>query len=219
MTDTKDIPRPRTMTLSDLWAVVEIHKKCFPASLSIFTALGDDTLHLFYRQAVEEDYSVATVLEEPNSGQVIAFAIGTMRPGFRLRLVRHHLIWFCICVARGLFTSSDVRKRMWNYVGFLKRPLRRKSRPPSTDPGRAPRLEGNYMTAAVHPQWRRRGNATRILDYFVNRMFDAGSYRVRARVRTDNLPSLAMHKRLGWHIEKLSEEYVTVWKDRPGSYS
>ena len=187
------------MKLTDLCEVIEIHKNCFPSSLSIFTALGDNILKLFYTQAVTEQDNIAIVLEDLGSKHVIAFAIGTMTPGFRQRLVKHNLLYFTWALFCGLLLNHAVRERTQNYMRLLKKKFSSKSCSNSTYLDSTPPVEpeGNYMIVAVHQQARRKGNAKLILHDLVRRIFEAGANRVRARVRTDNLPSINMHKQFG----------------------
>jgi L-amino acid N-acyltransferase YncA len=76
-----------------------------------------------------------------------------------------------------------------------------------------------YTILGVHTQWRGRGNGGRLVDYLAARIFDAGAARITGLIRTDNLASLSLHKRLGWNIKKISTEHVKVWIDRPDTNS
>lgn len=216
MTKGVDPPQPRKMTLSDLDQIAGLHRDCFPESISIFSALSDDVIKQFYKQALEESECTVTVLEETDSGRIIGLAFGTTRPGFQGRFLRNHFLLFCWSLFKGLFVSKAVWKLVW-----LR--LRKKTGPSLTeydsdlaDAGvPAPTgQEGLFVLVGVHPEWRGGGNAERLVKYFTTQMFEAGAARIRGAIRSDNLPSLILHKRLGWHIKKISADSISVWIDR-----
>jgi len=205
------------MTLSDLDGVVRLHKHCFPDSISIFTALSDDIVKRFYAQVIEEPECVAAVLEEPSSGRVVGLAFGTMKPGFQRRFLRRHFFCFVWGILSAFIVNPVLRKAMWARFKRRVRLLLQKRNAvlanSTVPPPKGP--EASYILLGVHTQWRGRGNAGRLVEYFTTRMFETGAARINALIRLDNLPSLKVHKRLGWNMTEISPEEVCVWIDRP----
>lgn len=221
MTTVTDLPQPRKMRLSDLDHMPCLHRNCFPASISIFTALSNDITKHYYAQALEEPECVATVLEEPDSGRIIGLAFGTTRPGFQRRFLRHHFIQFCWSLLKGLFVSPSLWKSLWSRLRKKTSPSLGEYDSVLADAGvPAPKgMEAFFTLVGVHPQWRGGGNAERLVKYFTTQMFQAGAARIRGAIRPNNLASLILHKRLSWNITKISPEEVCVWIDRPDSDS
>ncbi len=217
MTKIVDSPQPRNMTISDLDQIAELHRNCFPPSISIFSALSDDISKCYYEQILEELECIATVLEEPVSDRLVGLAFGTMKPGLQSRFLRHHFFRFCWSISKGFFASAVVRN-------LLKRRLQKRSGPTLVEYNSilsvagvpAPDGPEAYFTlVGVHPQWRGKGNAERLVKFFTAQMFEAGAARIRGAIHSDNLASLILHKRLGWNIKKISDKDISVWIDRP----
>lgn len=221
MTNTEYLPQARNMKSSDLAQIAELHRNCFAPSISIFSALSDDILKCYYKQVLEEPECVATVLEELGSGRLIGLAFGTTKPSIQKRFLHRHFIRLCWSIFKGFFTSASVRKLVWIR-------LRRKTGPSLgeydsalADAGvPAPKgTEAFFTLVGVHKQWRGGGNAERLVRYFTNQMFQAGTVRIRGAIHPDNLASLILHKRLGFNIKKISAEEISVWIERPNSSS
>jgi ribosomal protein S18 acetylase RimI-like enzyme len=205
------------MRSSDLNQIGGLHRDCFSESVSIFSALSDDVIKHFYKQALEESGCTVTVLEEPGSGHIIGLAFGTTRPGFQGRFLRNHFLLFCWSVFKGLFVNKAVWKLLW-----LR--LRKKTGPPLTEYGPdladvgvpAPKgQEAMFLLVGVSSQCRGGGNAERLVNYFAAQMFETGVGRIHGAIHSDNLASLILFKRLGWNIKKTSAQKVTIWLDRP----
>ena len=216
-----DRPRVRDMILSDLDGVVKLHKHCFPDSISIFTALSDDIVKRFYEQAVEEPECVAAVLEEPGSGRIVGLAFGTMKPGFQRRFLRRHFFRFVWGIFSAFVVNPALRDALCKRFKHITHRLLEKHNSASNGSGVPPANgpEAFYIILGVHSQWRGRGNAGRLVNYLVARMFEAGAGRILGFIPSNNLPSLKLHKRLGWNIKKISDENVEIWMEQPDSDS
>ena len=221
MAEDVDLPKARDMTLDDLDGVVEVHKDCFPVSVSIFSALDDNILKAYYSQFVKEPESYAAVLEEPGSGRVIGVTFGTRKPGIQGRFLRTHRFSFLLSVLKGLFTSKAVWSSLWSRLrktnvlplGEYDSVLAAKGVPPPSG------LEDINMGIAVHSQFRGGGNAKRLIEYYTARMFEAGITRIRGAILTKNTPSMIFFKRRGWKFKEISDTQVSVWIDRTSSNS
>ena len=200
------------MQAEDLPSVVNIYMKCFPNTVNV--ALGSKFVRTFCKQALEEDFSLAVVLKESVSGRVIAVAVGTLKPGYTLRVIRKHFFLVCFRVLYGFIRFAIVRRKVFKYLfSFIRRPFKRKTAPFVDDSGvPLPGLTHlNHQFVAVRPECHGRGYGTIILSYLVNCMFEKGAERIVGSVSLGNTPSLRLHKKLGWRIKQTSSDRVTVW--------
>lgn len=219
MTNAEDSPQARNMKSSDLAQIAELHRNCFPESISIFSVLSDNIVKCFYAQMLEEAECVVTVLEEPVSGCIIGLAFGTTRPGFQRRFLRQHFFQFGLSVFNGLLTGTALWKMLWDRL--LKKigtsSTKRDSVLADADVPAPKDPEAFFALVGVHAKWRGGGNAERLVKYFTSQMFAAAAARIRGTVRSDNLASLILFKRLGWKSRKISDTQVSIWIDRTGS--
>ena len=217
MADGKEPLRVRDMKMSDLGGIAELHRSCFTSEISLFSALSPDVLKCYYAMYVEEPESHAAVLEEPVSGRIVGFVFGTTRAGIKRRFLKRYYLKFFWSVIKGLFTSRAIWKSLWSrlwgksglslggYDSLL------------ADAGvPAPEgLEDVCMGIGVHSDYRGGGNAGKLLDYYVNRVFEKGAVRVRGGVLTSNIASMTFFKRRGWEFRRISDTQVSVWFDKP----
>ncbi len=205
----------RDMTLDDVDGMIEVHKNCFSADLSIFSVLSHDIVRLYYLEFAEpENYGAVT--EDTSNGRIGGFAIGTFRPGFHSRFVKKYLFVFCWNIFKGLFTSSTVRKVTLSLFTkaiaklFTKNadPVNADNIPPANGPA------GIFMPVAIHSDYRGGGNASRLANFFTQRMFDKGMVRVRGRIAEDNIASLKLFRKLGWSEKQVSKHWYKVWIDK-----
>lgn len=221
MPETMGSLRARDMTLEDVDGVVEVHRHCFPASLSIFSVLSRDVARSYYAQFVHEPESLGAVLEEPESGRIVGFAVGTVKPGFHSRFIRRHFFTFSWHMFKGLFVSAAVKRA----VGTRLRKIggmflgKRNSVSWSSDVPPAHGTVGIFMPIAVHTQWRSGSNAAKLATYFADQFFKRGVARVQGQIAPDNLPCLKLFRKLGWDEKKVSEEWIAVWIDQPDEIS
>jgi len=209
------------MTLEDVDGVVEVHRHCFPASVSIFSVLRRDVVRSYYAQFVQEPESLGAVLEEPMSGRIVGFAVGTVKAGFNRRFVRRRFFKFVWHIFKGLFVSTTIRRVVGSHLRKIGGMFFEKRNgapgnlvlPPPTGP------VAIFMPIAVHTQWRSGGNAAKLANYFADRLFEKGVSRVRGRIALDNLPCLKLFRKLGWSEKKVSEEWIAVWIDQPDEIS
>ena len=219
MAEDMDSPKARDMTLDDLDGVVRVHKDCFPSSISVFSALDDSILKAYYAQFVEEPESYAAVLEQPGSGFIMGITFGTRKPGIQRRFLRTHRFKFLLSVLKGLITSKTVWSSLWLRLrktnalplGEYDSALAAKGVPSPRGP------EDLNMGIAVHSKFRGGGNAKRLVEYYTDRMFEAGAARIRGAILTKNTPSMIFFERCGWKFKEISDTQVSVWIDRPNS--
>jgi GNAT superfamily N-acetyltransferase len=71
------------------------------------------------------------------------------------------------------------------------------------------------MGIGVHSDFRGGGNAGRLIDYYVTRVFEKGAVRTRGAILVNNTASMTFFKRHGWEFRRISDTQVSVWLDRP----
>jgi len=207
----------RAMTLDDLDEVVLVHKKCFPASVSLFSALDDEVAKSFYRQAVKEPESYAEVLTNLETDKVVGFAIGTLNAGFRKRLVKRNLLKFCWYIFKGLLTNSHIWKMAWIRVKnsrniLADRPSAEELVITKWEPAKG--REAMFMPIALSKEARGGGNAVRLANHLTQTLFQAGAYRVSGKIAANNMASLKLFQKIGWSSKLVSNQYYSVWTDK-----
>ena len=221
MAENADIPRARDMIIDDLDGVVEVHRDCFPSSVSLFSALNDGILKAYYAQFVKEPESYAAVLEQPGSGLIVGVTFGTRKPGIQGRFLRANRIKFLLSVLKGLFISKALWSSLWSRLrktdaltlGEYDSELAAKGVP-------APQgLEDLNMGIAIHSKSRGSGNAKRLIDHYTSRVFEMEATRIRGAILTKNIPSMTFFKHRGWKFKEISDTQVSVWVNRPCSDS
>jgi GNAT superfamily N-acetyltransferase len=217
MADSREPLRVRDMTLSDLDGIAELHKHCFTSEVSIFSALSPDVLKLYYGMFVEEPESFAALLEEPISGRIVGFIFGTGTPGIQKRFLQRYYFRFLWGIIFGLFTNKAVWKSLRTrlrgktglHLGEYDPALANAGVPPPDG------QEDLCMGIGVHSDYRGGGNAARLIDYYVTRVFEKGAVRTRGAVLTSNIASMASFKHRGWEFRRISDTQVSIWIDRP----
>ena len=207
----------RDITLGDLYGIAELHKHCFTSEISIFSALSPDVLKLYYGMFVEEPESFAAVLEEPISGRIVGFTFGTGRPGIRKRFLHRYYFRFLWGIISGLLTNKAVwkslRARLRGKTGLslgeYDSALANAGVPPPQG------QEDLCMGIGVHSDYRGGGNAARLIDYYVTRVFEKGVVRTRGAVLANNIASMTFFKHRGWEFRRISDTQVSIWIDRP----
>jgi GNAT superfamily N-acetyltransferase len=210
----------RDMKMSDLYGVAELHKHCFKSDISIFSALNPEILKRYYGMFVEEPESFAAVLEEPASGSIVGFAFGTLKPGIQKRFLHRYYLIFLWNILKGIFTGKSMWKSLWSRLrksnvsplGNLREydsQLANAGVPPPEGP------EDLCMGIGVHRDFRGGGNAAKLLDYYIKRVFEKGAVRVRGAVLVSNTPSMTFFKNRGWEFRRISDAQVSIWLDRP----
>jgi len=158
MTKSGDLPRARDMTLDDLDSVVQLHRLCFPVSISVFSAFSHDIVRRFYAQFVEEAESHAAVLEEPGSGCIVGVTFGTSKPGvpksdflnaivsdFFCSIIKRPFNWYGrMEITLGTFAKRKNSLSLGEYDSVLA-----EAGVPAPSG-----LEDLNMGIAVHPDWR-----------------------------------------------------------------
>ena len=217
MTDLKNVPQPRDMKISDLDDVNEVHKKCFSAFVSIFSALSSDILKLYYRMFIDEPESYAVVLEDQASGRVVGVVIGTGNPGIQDRFLKKYRTRFFWDILKGLFSRKAVWEALVARFGKRNSFSLGKYEPALAAIGiPAPKGPENInMEIALHPDFRGKGNAARLLEFYNKRVFEDGAVRTRGQVLASNIASATFFKRQGWTFLKISDTQFSIWFDKP----
>jgi N-acetylglutamate synthase-like GNAT family acetyltransferase len=70
------------------------------------------------------------------------------------------------------------------------------------------------MGIAIHPNWRGGGNAKRLLDYYIHKIFQTEAVRIRGAILTSNVASMTFFRRRGWQFKEISPKQVSVWVDK-----
>ena len=207
----------RDMTIEDLDGVVHVQRDCFPPSLSILSALDDSVIRAYYGQFLKEAGSYAAVLEEPDSGLIIGVTCGTRKPGIKKRFLIAYWPKFLWSIVIGLVTSKQVwksllyRAKKQNHLslGRYDSKLSKQGVP-------APRgTEDINVCIAVHSEFRGGGNAKKLIEFYMNRIFDMGVTRIRGAILSGNVASLKFFRRQGWEVKQISDTQCSVWIDGP----
>jgi [ribosomal protein S18]-alanine N-acetyltransferase len=69
--------------------------------------------------------------------------------------------------------------------------------------------ELHINTIAVHPELRRRGLGSRLMEHLLDEMGRQGVSRAYLEVRRSNLPALALYERLGFSITGVRQKYYS----------
>jgi GNAT superfamily N-acetyltransferase len=212
----KNQPQPRDMKINDLDDVAEVHKKCFSASISIFSALSSDILKLYYRMFIDEPESYAVVLENQVSGRVVGVVIGTGNPGIQGRFLKRYRTKFFWDILKGLFSRKAVWEALFARFGKKNSLQLGKYEPALADIGiPAPKGPENInMAIALHPDFRGKGNSARLLEFYNKRVFEDGAVRIRGAVLASNIASVTFFERQGWTFLKISDTQFSIWLDR-----
>lgn len=218
MTENENSLQIRDMTLKDIDGVVEVHRNCFPTSVSIFSVLNRSIVKRYYELFVKEPESLGAVLIEPGTERVGGFTAGTLKPGIQKRFAVRYCIPLCGSILWGLLTSTSVRKVIWTHLRNIPRLLtggrgkqfaKAEGSPPDG-------TMGFFMPIALHSDFRGGGNATRLATYLTNQFFERGVARVRGGIITiENTASRRLfEQRLGWNSKVIADKWVAVWIDR-----
>ena len=205
--------RIRKMTKADLNAAVEIYHHCFPASLSLFTALGRRAIRRYFQQALGESDTVVLLAVSNQDGRTAGLAVGAMRPDFTTRVIRHHKWFFMFKFMVGFVVSRHVRDWLRRWVHEARR--QDAGHLPEADP--APSGPHAYHTlVAVHPASQGHGVGKRLLHQLAQELFEWGAVRIWGRVHPSNEPSVKLHRACGWNIAMEGSDAVLVpmWLDR-----
>ena len=207
----------RNMTAADIEGVEDVHRNCFPATLSIFSVLDRKVVIKYYSGFANEPENLGAVLEDTETGRIAGFAVGTLKPGFQKRFIKRNLFPFSVAVIKSFFASKTIRRS--TAIQIKKMAIRIFSRKAVTaeeikipDP---PGAEGIFMPIAIHSDYRGGGNAARLAEYFTKSFFDLGIARVRGKIAPDNIASLKLFRKLGWKELETPQGWYIVWIDKP----
>ncbi|MEM1509032.1 MAG: ribosomal protein S18-alanine N-acetyltransferase [Thermofilaceae archaeon] len=75
------------------------------------------------------------------------------------------------------------------------------------------RGEGHVVSIGVHPNYRRKGVATALLNEVINRFNARGVRIVKLEVRVSNFPAINLYRKLGFEITGIVEKYYSDGED------
>jgi len=214
MSDEANAPRPRLLCHTDAAEVARLHRAAFPDNF--FAGLGERFLRHYYEQVAEGSKTLCAVLEDPASGHVVGFALGTMEPGFYARVVRTGPFTTAWALLAGLFRSRAVWKGILRSLRSVRRLFHAVDVAGASEAGIEP-PDGplmRYTHVGVHPDFRCRGNAKRLVTHFAEQAFCRGAARVAGTIVASNMASQNLHKRLGWNMRILKDQTFYVWLDK-----
>jgi len=207
------------MTLEDVDGVVDVHRHCFPASVSIFSVLNRNIAKRYYALFVKEPESLGVVLEDLDLGRIVGFTAGTLKPGIQKRFAVRYCIPLCWSVLLGCLTSASVRKVVLaHFKGVHNLFTSKQEKQFAKAEGSPPDGPmGFFMPVAVHSDFRGGGNAVRLATYLTNQFFERGVARIRGGgITIENIASRRLfEQKLGWNSKVISDKWVAVWIDRP----
>ena len=67
--------------------------------------------------------------------------------------------------------------------------------------------ESDVMNVAVHPDWRRKGIAEKLMESLVEALKSRGSHALTLEVRASNAPAIALYEKLGFSQVGLRKNY------------
>lgn len=221
MTENSNAIQVRDMTLADIDGVVEVHRHCFPASISIFSVLNRSIVKRYYELFVSEPESLGAVLVESGTERIAGFTAGTLRPGVKKRFAIRYCIPLCWSVLLGCLTSTAVQKVVCAHLKSIPKMFTEKKGDKFAEAESTPANGpiGFFMPIAIHPDFRGGDNAVKLAEYLMNQFFERGVARVRGSgITTDNIASrILFEKLLGWNSKVVSDKWVAIWTDRPQS--
>ena len=214
MTEERSFATRKHLPPSQVAQAAELHALCFPEEL--FTGLGRAFLRRLYAKCIDDPRVVVAVLEEPESGEVVAIALGSMNPSLYSQLALrfpHIVAWG---VLRGLFCSRAVRQAVWHAFASIRALFRPRMTAAlekvETRPAGGP--VATFILLCVHPDWRGKGHAQRLSVYYVDEVFRAGADRIMGAALASNPASLAIWRKLGWDIVETTPGTYVWWLDK-----
>ena len=217
MVEQKSSPLIRALTDQDAPGFAHAYMECFPDDF--FTGLGGGFLKHYCRQLANDPLSVTSVLEDPQTGQIIGLAVGSMNLGLYSRVITRGPVTTFISVMVGIFKSSAVRKGVIRAIRSIKRVIRTEN-VVGTDHEEIPPITGKtarFIVVGVCQNWRGGGNAERLVRHFTDQIFALGADRVTGIVHVTNPASLILWKRLGWHLCRTTPSQYLIYVDKTES--
>jgi len=181
----------RSMVLSDLEAVVEIHLKGFPGFFLTF--LGHDFLGLLYKGIQSDPEGV--VLVACSGGEIEGFVAGVAhQSGFYQRLIKKQKWAFAASALAALLGRPAIAPRV----------LRALQRPRDAQQASA---EACLMSIAVRPESQAKGIGKRLVEAFCQELAKRGVPAVCLTSDRDNNDRVNhFYQKLGF---RLSQSYIT----------
>lgn len=208
----------RDMLAKDIPMVIEIHHDCFPASVSLFTALPKNILEKYYSMFISEGCdSSAAVIEMEDNGLVVGYTFGTREPGIRKRFIKKYFISIVLAVTLAFIRSIEFRTALIhknkneNTLYLMKYNELLNSVGVPLPQGR----EDIWMGLAIHSAYRGGGKASSLVDYYCKRVFEmSDATRIRGAILKNNAASIILFKRLGWKTCDVTNNQISIWKER-----
>jgi ribosomal protein S18 acetylase RimI-like enzyme len=152
-----------------------------------------------------------------DEGRIIGFTAGAADTTQHFgAFYRHKLFQIVSIVGLRFFRDATVRRGMVKRLDHLRLALssfvRRESQSSRIQE------DGDHTLAqllfiAVHPHYRRKGIAKRLIDDCLNEFKRNGTHRIGATVLPDNASSIAFFKKNSWVIEDTTPEFVYFQRD------
>lgn len=183
----------RPLNVKDLAAVVRIHQNAFPGFFLTF--LGPRFLKEFYTAFLEEINSIALVYQEPKSGRILGFVVGTILPsGFFKRLLKRRWWAFCLASLSAVFRKPTSVPRIFRALFY-------RGTPPSG------KVRALLSSIAVDPDSGGRGLGKALVESWVEEVRKRGMpgcYLTTDAEGNDTVNHF--YERCGWKVEST---YVT----------
>ena len=164
------------------------------------TILGRGFLRAHYAYYIAHPEGVCLIGMDEQSGQVTGFVVGG-RPELRKRFVLKNVVRFVVTVFVKALVSPTVRRRLAAGLSGLLPGSHRGASAPEEPRGTYARL----LFIGVHPDYRRRGVASRLLGTFHTQCAAQGFQTMRLMTENINAPGIAMYEKAGWQIVHRSE--------------
>lgn len=197
--------------LADLDSLVECYFLALPEEPMV--SLGRAFLRARFRYYIEDADGFCLVMRDEEDGRVTGFVFGG-GPGMKRRFIRSNLLRFAGTVLWKALFHRCVRRRVREPLGTIIRriglalhllPDEEKYRSPPEEP------EGTYAVLrflGTHPEYRRRGIATALLDAFRCECAKRGYRIMRLMTEKLNSAAIALYEENGWKIVHRSATYT-----------
>ena len=184
-----------------LEGMVECHQRSFPGFF--MTLLGDGCLRSFYQFYNTHPDAVSFAAVDSQTGSVIGFVVGGA-PEVRTAFSRRHIVQLVLAAMQRSVTNAFVRKRFLDHVAGAIRaaavacrvlPASSADGPPAIG---APGSWASLLSICTHPDHRRRGVGTALMQAFEEACSERGYRALRLCVLQQNDEANALYKRREW---------------------
>jgi len=197
----------REATFVDVDAIAHLHLLTFPGYF--LSHLGWRFLRLFYAFFLVNENSHCIVAVDSN--RVIGFVAGAsdMIQHYRA-FYRCKFVQIASMVVVRFLQDPVIRRESIKRVGHVRLAaaalLRPESQSPAMQAGDSDQTPAQLLSIAVHPDYRGKGIAERLSDFFISRLRSDGVRSIGLTVRSDNVRAIAFYKKDGWIVERTTSE-------------